>query len=175
MGGLRGRYYPAGKCDPRVQGPGRCRRMSAARFRLRRSRYFDADGKQLGERVMPKVDGLDFVGYCGIPRPVLQEILVDEATENGARLRLGITAESLHDTGRSVEVDLQRWHAGQLRPRRWRRWHLFQDPQSGFRRQSQAALLRAGLLALHNREAAGNGLQRDVLRPQQGRVDPAHP
>jgi 2-polyprenyl-6-methoxyphenol hydroxylase-like FAD-dependent oxidoreductase len=73
-------------------------------FVYRRSLYFDADGKQLGERVMPKVDGLDFVGYCGIPRPVLQEILVGEATKNGARLRLGITAESLHDTGRSVEV-----------------------------------------------------------------------
>jgi 2-polyprenyl-6-methoxyphenol hydroxylase-like FAD-dependent oxidoreductase len=73
-------------------------------FVYRRSLYFDADGNQLGERVMPKVDGLDFVGYCGIPRPVLQEILVDEATKNGARLRLGITAESLHDTGRSVEV-----------------------------------------------------------------------
>jgi 2-polyprenyl-6-methoxyphenol hydroxylase-like FAD-dependent oxidoreductase len=58
----------------------------------------------LGERVMPKVDGIDFVGYCGIPRPVLQEILVDEAIKNGARLRLGITAESLRDTGRSVDV-----------------------------------------------------------------------
>jgi len=73
-------------------------------FVYRRGIYFDADGKQLGERTMPKVDGLDFVGYCGIPRPILQEILVDEATRNGARLRLGFTVDSLRDNGRKVEV-----------------------------------------------------------------------
>jgi 2-polyprenyl-6-methoxyphenol hydroxylase-like FAD-dependent oxidoreductase len=66
--------------------------------------YYDAEGRKLGERQMPKVDGLDFVGYCGIPRPVLQEILVGEATRNGARLRLGITVEKLHDNGRRVAV-----------------------------------------------------------------------
>jgi 2-polyprenyl-6-methoxyphenol hydroxylase-like FAD-dependent oxidoreductase len=73
-------------------------------FVYRRGIYFDADGRQLGERLMPQVDGLDFVGYCGIPRPVLQEILVDEATRNGVRLRLGVTVESLRDNGRKVEV-----------------------------------------------------------------------
>jgi 2-polyprenyl-6-methoxyphenol hydroxylase-like FAD-dependent oxidoreductase len=73
-------------------------------FVYRRQLYFDAEGKQLGERMMPKIDGLEFVGCCGIPRPVLQEILVNEATRKGATLRLGVTVESLNDTGRSVEV-----------------------------------------------------------------------
>jgi 2-polyprenyl-6-methoxyphenol hydroxylase-like FAD-dependent oxidoreductase len=73
-------------------------------FVYRRSLNFDADGRLLGERVMPKVDGLDFVGHCGIPRPVLQDILVDEATRKGARLQLGLTVEALHDNGHGVEV-----------------------------------------------------------------------
>lgn len=74
-------------------------------FIYRRSLYFDAYGKQLGDRMMPKVDGLDFVGCCGIPRPFLQEILITEATKHAANLQLGVTVESLRDNGRSVEVE----------------------------------------------------------------------
>jgi len=73
-------------------------------FVYRRSLYFDADGTLRGERAMPKVDGLDFVGYNGIPRPVMQDILVDAATKSGASLRLGVTVESLRDNGPNVEV-----------------------------------------------------------------------
>ena len=57
-------------------------------FIYRRQRAFHADGTLMGERVMPPVEGLELVGHCGIPRPVLQEILVGEATRNGANIRL---------------------------------------------------------------------------------------
>ena len=50
-------------------------------FIYRRQLHFYADGRFMGERMMPRVEGLDLVGYCGIPRPVLQDILVGEATE----------------------------------------------------------------------------------------------
>ena len=42
---------------------------------------------------MPPVEGLDLVGHCGIPRPVLQEILVTRG--RGARCE--------HSHGRHVE------------------------------------------------------------------------
>ena len=73
-------------------------------FVYRRQRYFDADGAFMGERAMPAVDGLDMVGNCGIPRPVLQGILVSEATALGANIRLGVTVRSLLDHGDGVEV-----------------------------------------------------------------------
>jgi 2-polyprenyl-6-methoxyphenol hydroxylase-like FAD-dependent oxidoreductase len=73
-------------------------------FIYKRQRSFHADGTPMGERVMPPVEGLDLVGHCGIPRPVLQEILVGEATRNGANIRLGVSVESLRDDGAKVEV-----------------------------------------------------------------------
>jgi 2-polyprenyl-6-methoxyphenol hydroxylase-like FAD-dependent oxidoreductase len=73
-------------------------------FVYKRQRYFHADGKFMGERVMPPVEGLDLVGHCGIPRPILQDILVSEAKRNGANIRLGVTLESLRDHGKGVDV-----------------------------------------------------------------------
>ena len=73
-------------------------------FVYKRQRSFHADGTLMGERVMPPVEGLDLVGHCGIPRPVLQEILVGEATRNGANINLGVSVASLHDDGAKVDV-----------------------------------------------------------------------
>ena len=73
-------------------------------FIFRRQRTFHADGSLMGERVMPPVDGLELVGHCGIPRRVLQEILVSEATRNGANIRLGVSVASLHDDGAKVDA-----------------------------------------------------------------------
>ncbi|PWT91259.1 MAG: 2-polyprenyl-6-methoxyphenol hydroxylase [Proteobacteria bacterium] len=72
-------------------------------FAYHRLRYYDADGSLLGERVTPPIDGLD-VGNCGIPRPVLQEILVSEAVSLGARIRLGVTVSELTQRGEAVDV-----------------------------------------------------------------------
>jgi 2-polyprenyl-6-methoxyphenol hydroxylase-like FAD-dependent oxidoreductase len=73
-------------------------------FVYKRQLQFDADGKLIGERVMPAIEGLGIVGHCGIPRPVLQDILVTEATAQGAHIRLGVSVKSLHDGADSVEV-----------------------------------------------------------------------
>jgi 2-polyprenyl-6-methoxyphenol hydroxylase-like FAD-dependent oxidoreductase len=73
-------------------------------FAYRRQLQFDADGKLMGERVMPAIDGLNIVGNCGIPRPVLQDILVTEAIAQGATIRLGVSVKSLNDGADSVEA-----------------------------------------------------------------------
>ena len=70
----------------------------------KRQRYYAADGTLLGERAMPPVEGLDMVGNCGIPRPILQEILVSEATALGANIRLGVTIAGLRDNGDDVDA-----------------------------------------------------------------------
>jgi 2-polyprenyl-6-methoxyphenol hydroxylase-like FAD-dependent oxidoreductase len=73
-------------------------------FIYKRQRHFDADGNLMGERTMPPIEGLDLVGHCGIPRPVLQEILVTEAVKLGAHIRLGVTVQSLRENNDGVEV-----------------------------------------------------------------------
>ena len=55
---------------------------------------------------MPAIEGLDLIGHCGIPRPVLQDVLVSEATALGAYIRLGVSVKTLHDTGVAVDVAL---------------------------------------------------------------------
>src|SRR4051812_47384485 len=71
-------------------------------FVYKRQRYYDAAGTLIEERTMPAIEGLDMIGNCGIPRPVLQDILVSEATAFGARIRLGITVAGLEDHGDDV-------------------------------------------------------------------------
>lgn len=73
-------------------------------FIYKRNRHFDADGRFMGERTMPPVEGLDMVGACGILRTTLQDILVSEATSRGARIRLGVTVKTLNDNGAEVVV-----------------------------------------------------------------------
>lgn len=73
-------------------------------FVYKRQRLYDANGSLLAERTMPPVEGLDMVGNCGIPRPVLQDILVSEATAFGSNVRLGVTVDALRDRGDAVEV-----------------------------------------------------------------------
>jgi 2-polyprenyl-6-methoxyphenol hydroxylase-like FAD-dependent oxidoreductase len=73
-------------------------------FVYKRQRHYDADGNMIGERTMPPIDGLDIVGHCGIPRPVLHDILVSRARANGAGIRTGITVEALQDSQDRVDV-----------------------------------------------------------------------
>jgi 2-polyprenyl-6-methoxyphenol hydroxylase-like FAD-dependent oxidoreductase len=74
-------------------------------FVYARQRHYDADGNMIGERLMPPIEGLDIVGHCGIPRPVLQEILVSAATDAGACIRMGVTVAALNDGRSGIEVD----------------------------------------------------------------------
>jgi 2-polyprenyl-6-methoxyphenol hydroxylase-like FAD-dependent oxidoreductase len=74
-------------------------------FVYARQRHYDADGNLMAERAMPPVEGLDLVGNCGIPRPVLHEILVAAATDAGADIRLGVTVKALRDHRSCIEVD----------------------------------------------------------------------
>jgi 2-polyprenyl-6-methoxyphenol hydroxylase-like FAD-dependent oxidoreductase len=74
-------------------------------FLFARQRHYDADGNLMGERSMPRIEGLDLVGHCGIPRPILQEILVSAARDAGARIRMGVTVKALHDRRGGIDVD----------------------------------------------------------------------
>jgi 2-polyprenyl-6-methoxyphenol hydroxylase-like FAD-dependent oxidoreductase len=74
-------------------------------FVYKRQRYYDAAGALIEERTMPAIEGLDMIGNCGIPRPILQDILVSEATSFGANIRLGVTAAGLQDLGEHVAVE----------------------------------------------------------------------
>jgi 2-polyprenyl-6-methoxyphenol hydroxylase-like FAD-dependent oxidoreductase len=74
-------------------------------FVFARQRHYDTDGNLMGERTMPRVEGLDLVGQCGIPRPVLQDILVSATMDSGARIRMGVTVGALHDHGGGIRVD----------------------------------------------------------------------
>ncbi len=74
-------------------------------FVFARQRHYDADGNMIGERTMPAVEGLDLVGHCGIPRPVLQQILVSAATDAGAGIRMGVTVAALRERHDGMDVD----------------------------------------------------------------------
>ncbi len=80
-------------------------RCIARGFVYARQRHYDADGNVIGERTMPRIEGLDVVGHCGIPRLALQDILVSAAADAGARIRMGVTVAALHDDCDGVEVD----------------------------------------------------------------------
>ena len=81
-------------------------------FVYKRQRHYDADGKMIGERTMPPIDGLDIVGHCGIPRPVLHDILVSRARAHGAGIRTGVTVEALQDSRDGVDVTFTDGSAG---------------------------------------------------------------
>ena len=81
-------------------------------FVYKRQRHYGSGGDMIGERTMPAIDGLDIVGHCGIPRPVLHDILVSGARASGADIRTGVTVAALRDLGDSVEVDFTDGSAG---------------------------------------------------------------
>src|SRR5262249_54455632 len=85
-------------------------------FVYKRQRHYDADGNIIGERTMPAIAGLDIVGHCGIPRPVLHEILVSSARANGANIRTGVTVAALRGLGNGVAVDFTDGSAGRYDP-----------------------------------------------------------
>ncbi|MBV9539137.1 MAG: FAD-dependent monooxygenase [Acidisphaera sp.] len=73
-------------------------------FLYDRQRHYDADGTLMHEAELPHIDGLDIVGTCGIGRPALHEILKSEALSLGARVRLGVSVESLRQDPDGVDV-----------------------------------------------------------------------
>ena len=81
-------------------------------FVYKRQRHYGSGGDMIGERTMPAIDGLDIVGHCGIPRPVLHDILVSGARASGADIRTGVTVAALRDLSDSVEVDFTDGSAG---------------------------------------------------------------
>jgi 2-polyprenyl-6-methoxyphenol hydroxylase-like FAD-dependent oxidoreductase len=74
-------------------------------FVFTRQRHYDAEGNLMAERTMPRIEGLDLVGHCGIPRPVLHEILVSAAADSGARIRMGVTVKALREHRSGIDVD----------------------------------------------------------------------
>jgi 2-polyprenyl-6-methoxyphenol hydroxylase-like FAD-dependent oxidoreductase len=81
-------------------------------FVYKRQRHYDAAGNMIAERTMPAIAGLDIVGHCGIPRPILHDILVSSARASGADIRTGVTVAALHDSNEAVEVDFTDGSAG---------------------------------------------------------------
>jgi len=81
-------------------------------FVYKRQRHYDSGGNMIGERTMPAIAGLDIVGHCGIPRPVLHDILVSAARASGADIRTGVTVAALRDLGNGVDVDFTDGSAG---------------------------------------------------------------
>lgn len=75
-------------------------------FLYQRQRLYDVEGKQIGERALPRMEGMPFYGNCGISRPILNEILVGEATSLGVDIRLGTTLAHHDDRGSHVDVEL---------------------------------------------------------------------
>lgn len=75
-------------------------------FLYQRQRLYDVEGKQIGERALPRMEGMPFYGNCGIARPILNDILVGEATSLGVDIRLGTTLVHFEDRGPHVDVEL---------------------------------------------------------------------
>jgi 2-polyprenyl-6-methoxyphenol hydroxylase-like FAD-dependent oxidoreductase len=68
-------------------------------------KQFDAEGNLLGEQQLPPFEGEGFGGTCGILRPRLRDVLVEEALSYpSVSARFGLTVSAFHDTGSSVEV-----------------------------------------------------------------------
>ncbi len=61
------------------------------------------DGTKLARVPSPRLLET-YPANLGIGRPALQKVLAEAATEAGAELRLGVTAEALDDDGRTVHV-----------------------------------------------------------------------
>ena len=69
-------------------------------------RRYDACGNFLGEREFPKIEGLDFHGSCGIPRPRLHAVLTEAAEALGVRIRYGMSVAGIVQSGDAAEVTL---------------------------------------------------------------------
>jgi 2-polyprenyl-6-methoxyphenol hydroxylase-like FAD-dependent oxidoreductase len=64
---------------------------------------FTPDGEKVARVPSPRlVEGRP--ANVGISRPALQKVLADRARDLGSEIRLGVTAESLHDDGERVHV-----------------------------------------------------------------------
>lgn len=65
---------------------------------------FTADGHKLADIPTPRLAGPDIPGGGGILRPTLAAILSDATRKSGARVRLGVTFQTLKRDGDQVEV-----------------------------------------------------------------------
>ncbi len=61
-------------------------------------------GAKVAEFDAPRLAGAEFPSNAGIRRTDLQKVLGDAAKANGARIRLGLTVESMMDDGEGVDV-----------------------------------------------------------------------
>ncbi|MES9539623.1 MULTISPECIES: FAD-dependent monooxygenase [unclassified Actinomadura] len=64
----------------------------------------DADGTVIAEIPDARTGGPDLPAVLGMPRPDLARILLDRATDAGARIRFGITHTDLRQDGTGVDV-----------------------------------------------------------------------
>ena len=67
-------------------------------------RLHTADGMLIADNPMPQIAAPDLPASCAIRRPTLAAIFAGAAERAGARVRVGITVEAIHDTGRTVQV-----------------------------------------------------------------------
>jgi 2-polyprenyl-6-methoxyphenol hydroxylase-like FAD-dependent oxidoreductase len=65
---------------------------------------YTANGHKIAELPTPRLAGPDVPGGGGIMRPVLAEILAQATRMSGARVRLGVTFETLTPQGDAVDV-----------------------------------------------------------------------
>ena len=74
-------------------------------FLYTKQRHYDASGDMMFEADMPRIEGLDIVGTCGIARPMLHDILTSQAMALGTRVRLGTSVDALHDDPDGIDVE----------------------------------------------------------------------
>ncbi|WP_043288142.1 FAD-dependent oxidoreductase [Paraburkholderia oxyphila] len=67
-------------------------------------RFCEANGAVLAEAAAFNVAGPAYPAVNGITRPALHKILTDSVLGQGTEVRLGITIETLHDSGDKVDV-----------------------------------------------------------------------
>jgi 2-polyprenyl-6-methoxyphenol hydroxylase-like FAD-dependent oxidoreductase len=75
-----------------------------AGFQVNEYRYYDANENLLASLKPLKVAGPDAPAMNMLPRPALHSILQSAAEAAGARIRIGLTVESLRQSDASVEV-----------------------------------------------------------------------
>ena len=74
-------------------------------FRFYSMKHFDGEGNLLGEQRLPILEGDGFGGTCGILRPKLRDVLVEEALSHATvSARFGLTVSELVENGSSIEA-----------------------------------------------------------------------
>ena len=91
---------------------------------------------------MPPVAGPDYPGGFGIMRPAFWGLLAEMAERAGTTIRLSTTVTAIEQQDGRVEVELQRRHARDVRPRRRRRRAPLEGARARLPRRAGALLTR---------------------------------